>query len=381
MSLRDLALKEDYRSDCDNLVQDFYIPCLEQSRFYDRAVGFFSSTSLAVIARGLTTFVQSGGKMRLVASPQLSHEDIAAIAKGLAQREQVIEQALVRELEQDFEQVVRDRLACLAWLLAQGQLEIQLAVSKDLKRHGIYHEKLGVFRDGEGNLAAFTGSANETSSALTGNFECLDVFPSWVEGVRERAHRKAQNFEDLWGNGTPNVEVMAFPEAAQRSLLKLKPNQQPSREPRVATPQKSYKSHHEYKVPEQLGIPALPDWIELRDYQALAVSNWFKNQGRGTLKMATGSGKTITALAIAAQAYMKMGLKALIIVCPYRHLVSQWAKECEKFGLQPILAFESVRKWQGQLVSDLYHLRAGHQVFLTVVTTNTTLMSTGFSHN
>lgn len=128
----------------------------------------------------------------------------------------------------------------------------------------------------------------------------------------------------------------------------------------------------------QLSVPQIPPSLHLRTYQKQAVNNWFANRGRGTLKMATGSGKTITALAIATELYQKIGLEALIIICPYRHLVTQWAKEAEKFNLNPILAFESVRYWQRQLSTELYQLRAGYQPFLTVITTNSTLISEGF---
>lgn len=128
----------------------------------------------------------------------------------------------------------------------------------------------------------------------------------------------------------------------------------------------------------QLSVPQIPPSLHLRSYQKQAVHNWFANRGRGTLKMATGSGKTITALAIATELYQKIGLEALIIICPYRHLVTQWAKEAEKFNLNPILAFESVRYWQRQLSTELYQLRAGYQPFLTVITTNSTLISEGF---
>ena len=122
----------------------------------------------------------------------------------------------------------------------------------------------------------------------------------------------------------------------------------------------------------------MPTSIQLRQYQQQAVANWFANKGRGTLKMATGSGKTITALAIAKELYQKIGLQALLVVCPYRHLVTQWARECQKFNLEPVLAFESVRSWQSQLSSELYNVHSGNQLFLTVITTNDTLMSSGF---
>ncbi|MGB3491939.1 MAG: hypothetical protein WBA57_04380 [Elainellaceae cyanobacterium] len=117
MSLKDLKIQEAYRSDSDNLIQDFYIPCLEKSVTYRRAVGFFSSSSLAAAARGMTALIRSGGKMQLVASPHLSEGDAEAIARGLKNRDEVITHTLLQELEQEFDQVVLNRLECLAWLL------------------------------------------------------------------------------------------------------------------------------------------------------------------------------------------------------------------------------------------------------------------------
>lgn len=124
-----------------------------------------------------------------------------------------------------------------------------------------------------------------------------------------------------------------------------------------------------------LGIPILPASIQLRSYQKQAVQSWFSNRGRGTLKMATGSGKTITALAIATELYQKINLQVLFVICPYCHLVTQWAREAEKFGLKPLLAFESVHNWQRQLSAQLYNIRSGLQPFLTIITTNATLIS------
>ncbi|PLZ53507.1 DEAD/DEAH box helicase family protein, partial [Fischerella thermalis] len=130
--------------------------------------------------------------------------------------------------------------------------------------------------------------------------------------------------------------------------------------------------------PSLPGCPQMPASLQLRQYQRQAINNWFANNGRGTLKMATGSGKTITALAVACELYKQIHLQALLVVCPYRHLVAQWARECEKFNLQPILAFENLRSWQSQLSSQLYNVHSGSQPFITVITTNSTLIGDGF---
>ncbi len=389
MSLKNLALANQYRSDSPgetlrerhHLLGDFYIPCLERSLTYDRAVGFFSSSSLAAAAKGITALIQGGGKMRLIASPHLSQDDAEAIAQGLKQREEVITASLLQELEQP-EQVANDRLGYLAWLLSKGLLEIKLAVHQDPYQRGIYHEKLGIFRDVDGNVVVFTGSANESASGLIDNFECVDVFRSWRSGDDERVSEKLENFQRLWENQTPTLEVLEFPEAAKRSLLRLCPTQFPVAEEPII---KSHERQGNYPMssPEPFDTlsfyPVTPTWLTLRSYQQDAIANWFANRGRGTLKMATGSGKTITALAIAARLYEEIQLQALIIVCPYRHLVQQWARECRKFGIaNPILVFESVNQWQESLSNQLYNVKAGNQPFLTVITTNATLITPGF---
>ncbi|MGF1672216.1 MAG: DNA phosphorothioation system restriction enzyme [Rivularia sp. (in: cyanobacteria)] len=150
---------------------------------------------------------------------------------------------------------------------------------------------------------------------------------------------------------------------------------------RLKIPYPGYASENKgiYQVKQPLpGCPKIPQFLQLRGYQKQAANNWFANNGRGTLKMATGSGKTITALAITYELYCQINLQILLVVCPYRHLVTQWARECEKFGLKPILAFENVRNWQTQLSTQLYNVHSGSQPFLTVITTNSTLISDGF---
>ena len=122
----------------------------------------------------------------------------------------------------------------------------------------------------------------------------------------------------------------------------------------------------------KLGVPAFPKDLILRKYQHQAVANWLENKGRGTLKMATGSGKTIIALAIATELYQQIGLQVLLIVCPYIHLVNQWSRECQKFNLKPIAAMNRVDDWQGELSNQLYNLNLNPQSFITIITTNST---------
>lgn len=166
--------------------------------------------------------------------------------------------------------------------------------------------------------------------------------------------------------------------ASASTLIEIDWDKLATRYARPKHRQKVAASRSSYTPASPPGTPRFPPQINLREYQRQAISQWFRNRGRGTLKMATGSGKTITALAIAEELYRQIGLQVLLVICPYRHLVAQWSRECERFNLEPILAYESVHEWQSLLATQLYNLRRGERVFLTLITTNSTLISVGF---
>lgn len=166
--LNDLSFKLQYRSSHDNLFKHFYKPCLSNSIKYDRASGYFTSESLKLLAKGLDVFLLNGGQIRIVANPNLTPEDIEAIEKGHAARENVIERRLLKEVELSYRTIEDDTLNVLSWLIYKGQLDIKIAFATN---GSIYHEKFGVFTDRDGNSIAFSGSANETYNGLSQNFE------------------------------------------------------------------------------------------------------------------------------------------------------------------------------------------------------------------
>lgn len=179
MSLQDIEIKKEYRSRLDNVARDFYIPLLNQAVSYKRSVGFFSSSILVEISKGIIGLVKNGGKIQLIASPRLSDEDVTAIRKGYEQRNKVIQNALIRQLKDPENKYQADRLNFLANLIADGYLDIKIALTEDGSEIGMYHEKMGIIEDAEGNRVAFSGSNNETANALLANYETIDVYTSW----------------------------------------------------------------------------------------------------------------------------------------------------------------------------------------------------------
>ena len=128
MSLKNQYIKSEYRSLIDNVIQDFYLPLLHEATSYRRAVGFFSSSSLVEISKGIGDMARNGGKIEIIASPYLSEEDIGAIKTGYENRNKVIEVALLRQLSDEHtDYFSMERLNLLANLIADGVMDIRIA--------------------------------------------------------------------------------------------------------------------------------------------------------------------------------------------------------------------------------------------------------------
>lgn len=371
MSLKDIEFKLQYRSDTDNLANDFYNTCIKQSVSYDRASGYFTSSSLKQCSYGLEDFIKREGLMRLIVSPKLEKEDIEAIEKGIKSKEDVIEDSLIRELEPSEDNIKNNTLSILSWLIYKNKLEIKIAVLRKLKP-GIYHEKFGVFTDELGYKVAFIGSANETEGGYVNNFESIDVYTSENEREIQRIKLKEDNFNNMWNNNTKELEVLDFPEAAVKKLLQYKEYEYEGNFEAESIRDTSSSYIHKYKEIIK------PEYLNIRQYQKDAINSWIKNNGTGILEMATGTGKTITALYLLWELYNKFNKLAVIIVCPYQHLVNQWNKEAEDFNMKSTLCFGNKDKWQLQFREEINNFNMDISNYISAITTNSTFCTESF---
>jgi len=366
--LRSLDLADRYRSDHEDVVAGFYVPALSVSVSYTRAVGYFTSTSLALFARGIREFADRGGAMRLVASPNLNEDDIIDIERGYEVRK-VIERAALRELAAENRDAILDGLGLIGRLIAEHRLDIKLAFVVRQGRIGIYHEKLGIFRDDAGDLVAFTGSANETLGGLLANFESVQVYRGWLPVDGPRALRLEQDFEDLWHDRTASLRVEPFPDVARERLIQIATSRPaadlPARDDALEPPAVAAERHTRLEIPSD---------IVVRDYQRKAVEAWLGQRGRGILKMATGTGKTKTAMFAACQLAQVLSRHEqpliVLIVVPLQHLVDQWIPEVESFGVRPVAVYESSQRWLPVVEDQLAEARLGQRPVVAMVATN-----------
>lgn len=378
MSLIDVNLKKEYRSPRDNIVNDFYIPLLKEANLYKRSVGFFSSTSLMEISYGIANLVNNDGKILLIASPNLSDEDIEAINKGYEIRENVIERALLQYITEPQNYFEEERLNLLATLIAEEKLDIKIAFSYKNERLGLYHEKLGLMYDKDNNIVAFSGSMNETENAFVNNYEIVDVFTSWNDN--ERVIIKEKAFDKLWNNDDTSAIIYDFPKIAKEKLLSYKKEKVDwdiDKKEFIKEVIRDNPSNLN-KLKTVTNSPEIPEGIKLHEYQVEAIENWKKNNYCGIFDMATGTGKTFTGLGAVTRLYKDLrGKLAVIIVCPYQHLVDQWVEDILNFNINPIIGHSSSiqKDFKQKFKMAIMDYNLGVRDFFCFVCTNGTFAS------
>lgn len=285
----------------NDLDSDFYIPCLKWATQYDRGVGYFTSGWISKNATGLAEFANNGGKARWITSPLLDERDYYAIrsAPDMHAVASYFNELLINYVSRLAEEIEADTLNALGWLIYDSILEFRFAIPSKKLIDGDFHDKFGVFYDSSGNCLSFTGSVNDSSKGFS-NYESIKVFKSW-DGMLPYINSDIQRFEKLWNNHDENLRVIECSSAIGEKLIKLRKSDRP------------YKKKEDEN--EEL-------WI----HQDRAVKA-FLNAKNGILEMATGTGKTRTALKIISRLFNEGKIKRVVITMYGNDLLRQWEKE------------------------------------------------------
>lgn len=357
--LRDCSFNMSYSS---GLIEpkEFFTEALVESTTFDLGLGFFSSSGIRSLAYGFALFIANGGRMRIVINDILSENDKKAIEKGVSEQVHFEEKTLqnvsklIGILSEESEQFFR----CLSYLISVNRLEFIATVST---KGGLGHDKYGIFTDKKGNKVAFIGSANFSSTALELNGETITVFTSWDD--QKRVNHYQSLFDATWKSDTkhlihiPLENVMTHitgkfpPESIQKLLkrgvsLRDLSNQKFDEDSSVIT---SVRSNLSDRLVEKLEFmesePRFPFPTE-RQIQIDAYNAWHKNDYQGIFAMATGSGKTVTALNCLLKQHQEHGFYKAIIVVPTQSLALQWEQEVKNFNFQNIVSTHTNKSWK-----------------------------------
>ena len=207
---------------------------------------------------------------------------------------------------------------------------------------------------------------NESENAFSANYESFDVFCSWTND-RERVFQKQMAFQAIWNNYEPGVETIDFPEVVRDRIYTFN-NSLPR-----------YFSAIELEIGEQQRDNMfLPSDFKIRLYQETAIHNWKANYYCGIYDMATGTGKTLTALVSIEQLFRDNHKRlGIIIICPYQHLVEQWVEDIVRFGIKPIIGYSSSsqRNWKRNLEQAVRSFNLKISDFFCFITTNASFVT------
>ena len=210
MGLRDIGLKEEYRSDRDDIVAEFFFPCLSNCIEYDRCVDFLSIQSLATIAMVFENFSSGKAKIRMITGHRFKTRELGILTKLFSEKyTKKFDGKLIKD----------SKIQKLQDLVNNGQIELKVAITNSEHVTNTFSERIGLFLDEDDQIVAFGGTSNESFSTQTQDFESVDVFTSWND--KSRVDRKRKDFEELWENKTKYVEVYDFLFAEKNDLLKF----------------------------------------------------------------------------------------------------------------------------------------------------------------
>ncbi len=356
MELKEHDFRPDYNKSDYDIAEEFYLPAMRSSCQYDRISGYFGSTIYILAWSALQEFIENGGKIRIICSPIISDEDKEAMTEGYsAINDVIVKESLAKELEELFSlDYLTKPSRALACLVAEGIIDIKIAVPKsgmepDLER--LFHDKVGIFTDKSGNTVGFRGSMNETFQGLSdnGNFESIDVFPSWADVRDSQRVKNATNyFERLWYRTEPNVLVYEFPEAVKKNLV----DKSNGYDWRTLVKEISTSiSLSKRWAPNKRNVLKTP-----RKHQLTALENWVKNGRHGILEHATGSGKTFTAICAIRDALDRK--KSVLVLVPSKELLRQWKTEIESnirdISVRYLMCGDGFNSWKSNNTLQLW---------------------------
>ena len=210
MELRKLKLKEQYRSDRDDIISEFFMPCLNNCIQYDRAVEFVTLRGLTTLSLGFHNATPNA-RTRIITGHQFAISDLNTMTKLFSRNGNNVlkfKPELIRDIK--LEQIRR--------LIVDGNLMFKIAIPSSESVDGTFSEKMGIFRDANGDAVVFSGTSSMMLARQNMDFESIDVFTSWND--KSRVETKIDDFEKLWTNETNSVKVYDFEYAENHNLLK-----------------------------------------------------------------------------------------------------------------------------------------------------------------
>ncbi len=375
----------EYSSDGQHPPIEFYLQTISCCKKIDLKLGYFSSNAIRVLAYGFAQFIYNGGTLRIVTNHYLSYRDKQLLSEDNAAN-MVNESGIKHFVDDDLEglaEILKNGdqhfFDCLKYLLKINRLQI---IPVKLKPNRLAHFKQGILDDGL-NQVYFNGSCNFTAKGLIDNGESLTISRSWgerteklkikenIESIDRICKKEDSGFEYLKSDQIIEVIKSTGKDKTLDELVEEEVSiiEKLSKYTVFTNILKSYKINFEEKIKEERQKLRFPYSSGPRDYQKDAYSKWVSNNFKGIFAMATGTGKTITALNCVLNEFNKTNFYQTLILVPTNDLQKQWVKEVAKFNIKDPIVVGIDSDWKNRLSRLTTNLQFGRQKSFAVIST------------
>ena len=366
MNLRDIKFEPSYSSYRGSLLKDFYIPVLSCAKEYNRITGYFSPKVFAVAARGFKECIKNDCKIRIVTSVELDQETYNAL-------EMMNDRSFLDKTIESFEPESIDNdldysyLQLFMYLYASGKLELKIAAT--VVDNAIFHPKIGIVTDSEGDSISFSGSNNETAKGWLFNVENFKVFTEWDD--YKYFQKDQEDWEAYWNDNCIKMKIVSLDEARKDIIIDKTNKEELSFDEIVKTIDELEE--------EEISGSDNGDWTgeypepkPVRKYQNDAIEHWKRNNYDSIFAMATGTGKTYTSILALDSFRKENGGLHVVVVVPLLSLISQWSSELKSY-FSDIIIIEATtqvdNKWRAKFEEIILAGRMGiHKDFIIITT-------------
>lgn len=335
-NLRSLYLDDIYTGADGLILKSVIVPALTVSRRYRRKTSYFNLHALVELADGIDALVKRGGNIQLLIGEHDVPDDLIGACNASREVQNKIVASICERILSGLSTVRHelqlDKVSAVAALMRLGRVEVKIAIPRGVdNRKYLFHDKMLLFEDGDGDTVVAIGSINETYSGLTCNHENVTLLFSWVQESTTKKHIAL--FDNLWNNKDATVLVISIHEYVGDAI-------------RGWLDKSGYKPASKY-VEKFIEVARQFDSNFLCSGETCGLlphqeSTFVSAINRQPLRMMfadeVGLGKTIEVGATVKYVVSRCNAQSVLILCP-QSLCVQWQTELyEKFGLDFLIA-------------------------------------------
>ena len=335
MNYQELLIRNQYITHGESSILESLIhKAMPNTEIYRQSLNYITSEQIGTLFSGIVTMARNHASIRILYCPVFTSDDIVieeneSFSDGLTRYIRSKADALfsgMQELE----------LKMLMEIIGK-YAQVQLCITKD---NGIVYNPVGIMTDSDHLSFTFRGGFSAKSPD---QYEIIPVFRSWVQDNLPFVNNEIKAFDLIWNHNHEHLTAFDISNILLSSIN---------------------------NTLSSIACSGSKNVIKLRDYQEEAIQCWIDNDCHGFYVMATGTGKTWTAI-YSAKYLIDKERVLTVITAPYKHLIKQWGEDLVKVFPHATIIFISSENpsWEALLRKEIITLRYNQQSQLIVIST------------